>query len=82
MQGGRTLYMQVITMQGGRTLYMQVITMQGCRTLYLQGAVGDRIIIYVGNYYTYIHTYIHTLLGSSRRLFNTNLYGMVIKKQG
>jgi hypothetical protein len=32
--------------------------MQGCRTLYLQGAVGDRIIIYVGNYYTYIHTYI------------------------
>ena len=58
MQGGRTLYMQVITMQGGHTLYMQVITMQGCRTLYLQGAVGDRIIIYVGNYYTYIHTYI------------------------
>jgi hypothetical protein len=29
--------------------------------------------------FTYI--YIHTLLCSSKRLFNTNLHGMVIKKQ-
>ena len=53
---------------------------------------GDRIYVeqrteYMWNKYCrsfaiYIHTYIHTLLCSSKRVFNTNLHGMVIKKQG
>ncbi len=34
------------------------------------------------NFTRFFITYIHTLLCSSKRLFNTNLHGMVIIKQG